>query len=908
MDLKQLITDEKNMGKNPAMNYKVENLEDIDSRIFTKRVKNESLNKTRNEAIKLYQEENAGDVIALHYVAGRIKLEMRPHEFNVDLNNILVQFYDARNWAVVKYLGLLIISKSENSLALRILGDVASEEKDDDLMWQYYERYIKTDNKDKDIIMEVAKHFKSLDDRKKANAYYQRALLRMDVPQDNSKIENAFKNLLDLKRLDYQFFINYVDSTVAKLDSDFAFSLYSLLISELKKEKAELDEAEKSERRKNLENTVKVYKLMLEIKSEDEIRKAVVETLKEEYRNSSRLAECLKKYNIVKSANVLSEINEFEKEIAYSKGAFCYQKATRRVGLITGIDNTHLTVKYSGSEPEQKITLEAAFLSLVPLTNQNIKAIKKGVPQAKIKAKINAPGGISWLAWTLLYSADNNEASIRDMKAEVVPSIMSDDEWKKISEELKTELRKNEYVTFIPGSTDLYRLESYPKTEEEKIFTSFEKAGNNFYLRAQIMLEAMSNKEIDKSSDSLMDMADYFSMKLEGDEKSDVLLCSALILEIVSRNDEVKVQVRRSFEDIYKSLSQEERIQAFSRVEGGAKLKKEYVDKVIEVDGYPETLIEMMSSYIPYISECLKKMSSKDYYEYIGSVFSAFRGKIAEFVYFISKVTDDDLKKADYDRAQLTKQELRALQSFKNLDIVGETKKQRDAIKKELLKDRHIEKLIESAGDYEDFAELKSLIMLNSELDTVEKNEYKAMLSERCPELFADESKKDGEKIVRTVRGFLCLEESYNQKQEELKKINTVDMPQILKEINTARELGDLRENAEYQYAKEHKRELERRLGELNHDLNTVRIMKSQDVIPFLIGFGTKVKLLDKNENKNVTYTFLGRWESNPEEGIIDINAPLGKALRDHKEKDEVSFTINDKSYDYVILSVSSVL
>ena len=160
---------------------------------------------------------------------------------------------------------------------------------------------------------------------------------------------------------------------------------------------------------------------------------------------------------------------------------------------------------------------------------------------------------------------------------------------------------------------------------------------------------------------------------------------------------------------------------------------------------------------------------------------------------------------------------------------------------------------------------------------------------------------------TKTVSGFLCTSQSYEKKKDELKDINQVQMPEILKEINFARELGDLRENSEYQYAKDHKRELERRISELNNDLSTVRIMTMADVIPGLIGFGTKVTLHDNLENKDIVYTFMGRWESEPEKGIIDFNAPLGQQLVNHKEGEDVKFSINGRDYDLTVKSIEPV-
>ena len=80
--------------------------------------------------------------------------------------------------------------------------------------------------------------------------------------------------------------------------------------------------------------------------------------------------------------------------------------------------------------------------------------------------------------------------------------------------------------------------------------------------------------------------------------------------------------------------------------------------------------------------------------------------------------------------------------------------------------------------------------------------------------------------------------------------------------------------------------------------------MTPSDVLPDLIGFGTRVTLRDRIENKEVVYTFMGRWESNPEEGIIDFNAPLGQKLVNHKTGDDVQFEINGRQYDYEVLKI----
>lgn len=909
MDLKSIVQEEKALGKNPCMQYRVSSFEEVDKSLFSKKKTDEALLETRQEAIQMFQNDEQGTNIMLHYIAGRIKLELRPHEFNMDLNNTLLSFYDARNWDVVRHLGELIVSKSSNPLAYRILGDVAHEDGDDAKMWRYYERYVSIDNRDKDIIIQVAKHYDETGEKKLAAKFFQRGILRLDVLDDQAKISSVFSAMIANGRTDFPFFFSFA-SRVQESDAMFALGLYKQILGALNKEKAELDkdkETKVSESRKNLDNIILVLRDILSIRpDEDGMRDALVSCLRQKYSGSSRLGECLKKYNFRKCADIISCLDEFEKEISYSKGTYVYQKATRRVGLIIAIDNDNVTVRYSGTEEPQVIWLESAFNALVPLSNQNIKAIKKGVPAARIKAKIEGEGGAAWLVRTLLYSADNNRCCLKDMKNEVVPQILSEDDWKRIVDQIKAELRRNEYVRTIPGPTEYYELTAYPSTPEEKMLYFF-KTAHNFYDKCACLLEGYKSKEIDRDSDSMLEMAEFFSSILEKNTApSDEILSSCIVLEIVTENGDINVQVVRSFEEEYRKLSIEERVEAFSHMQGVV-LKKTFVDRIVKVDRFAaDTLVELIPYYITYVPEKLKRLNKgRDYYDYLKKVFEFYRENLQEFVFFMVEVEPEDLKKIGMTVQDLTKTELMALSYASKLPDVAENRKLVKALKKELLELGKAYSLIAAAGDDEK-NELKAVILFNEGLDTEEKNGLRKALVNKWPDI-AEEKKTEGGKVVRTISGFLCLSSSYDRKQAELKQINTVDMPNILKEINTARELGDLRENSEYQYAKEHKRELERRVAELNRDLNTVRIVTREDVLGDMVGFGTRVLLHDNASDEDISYTFLGRWESNPGEGIIDFNAPLGQNLVNRKVGERVVFSINNRSYDYLIKKIEIV-
>lgn len=907
IDLKSLLNEERSLGKNPAASYKVSVFQDLDSRIAAIG-SDEEKEDLRGEALRLL-DSNQGSII-LDYISGRVKLFINPHEYNVRLNNLIVSFYESRNWEVVEYIGKLVLEESESKVALRTLGDVASEKGQDDLKWNYYERYVKADNQDEEIIILVADHFEETGDKKNAMNYYQRALLRLAKNENDSRIRLIFTKLVQNGRTEFPFYQSFIDGLYDR-NAELCDSLYRIMLGALQDERKSLGADKQLEKKRNLDNTIVIARQILSIVPDDQdVRAVLIDTLKEKYAGSDRLSHCLSRYRIQSAADPVKALADFEKDISYSKNAFVFQKSTRRVGLIVDVSGGKVKVRYSGSEPEQVISIENAFDTLQPLSKQNIKAIKKGVPAAKIKAKIFAEGGIEWLVRTLLFSAQDNRLSLKDMKSECVPSIMTDSDWKEISDRIKDVLKTNPYVRIIPGATDIYELTAYPYTQEEKQLYVFRNE-RGFYGKVDTLLQAFSDKSIEKTSDAFMEMVNYFELALDDKARTiDEIFSSVLILDYLSEN-KVSVSFSVPFENMYNDLTDLEKKEVFASIENSL-IKREFIDQVVKCDRQAaDMLIQLFPLYVSsYIPTKLQRISKgKYFYSLIAKSIDNFRDNIPTFLYFACEynLTDEILKASGVDKNKVFRSKLMALSFIAKATQNTETKKNIRTLRKDLIDNKGIAAFISKATK-SDIDECRSLILFNEGLETEEKNDFKAMILKRFPDYDFQDSKKAVKPTeVKVVAGFLCTESSYNRKKEELKDINTVQMPAILKEINYARELGDLRENSEYQYAKEHKRELERRIGELNNDLGSVRIMTKDDVIPDMIGFGTKVVLHDNIEKKDIDYTFLGRWESAPEERIIDLNAPLGQKLINHKVGDNVVFTINNRDFDLTVKSIEPI-
>ena len=152
-----------------------------------------------------------------------------------------------------------------------------------------------------------------------------------------------------------------------------------------------------------------------------------------------------------------------------------------------------------------------------------------------------------------------------------------------------------------------------------------------------------------------------------------------------------------------------------------------------------------------------------------------------------------------------------------------------------------------------------------------------------------------------TVRGHELL-------QIELKKLKSTDRPAVIKAIAEAREHGDLKENAEYHAAKEQQGFIEGRIKELEGKLSHVQVI---DVTEINAGgkviFGSTIKLLDDDTEKEITYRIVGQDEADIKTGLISYTSPIARALIGKVEGDAVEFNAPDGEKSYELISVSYV-
>ena len=152
----------------------------------------------------------------------------------------------------------------------------------------------------------------------------------------------------------------------------------------------------------------------------------------------------------------------------------------------------------------------------------------------------------------------------------------------------------------------------------------------------------------------------------------------------------------------------------------------------------------------------------------------------------------------------------------------------------------------------------------------------------------------------------VLTKESYDVKVKELEQLKTVSRDEIAERIKVARSFGDLSENSEYDEAMNEQAKLEAKIARLENDIRNANILDEDNLNAGVVHPGSKVKVENVETGKKSEYTILGPSESNPSQGIISDQSPIGKALIGNRKGDVVDVSLpTGKILQLKILSIA---
>jgi transcription elongation GreA/GreB family factor len=222
---------------------------------------------------------------------------------------------------------------------------------------------------------------------------------------------------------------------------------------------------------------------------------------------------------------------------------------------------------------------------------------------------------------------------------------------------------------------------------------------------------------------------------------------------------------------------------------------------------------------------------------------------------------------------------------------------------KDLLRD------ILTKGTAENAKDLAQALILNPGFEDLSKRSLLARFIKLHPEIQeiidGGGGVSSSSESVATDDSLIVSQTSYDKKMADLDELNKTKIPANSQAIEAARELGDLRENAEYQMAKDEQKILLARQADLQTDLMRAKPTDFTDAPADAVGIGSVVNLSNPDLGERQKYVILGAWDSDPDNNILSYLTPLGQKLLGKKVDDVVETEVEGTVTNWKIEDLS---
>ncbi|WP_020613623.1 transcription elongation factor GreA [Sediminispirochaeta bajacaliforniensis] len=866
-------------------NYSIGNFEELDALIDA--LEDEDAQDEAKELCDEHLTHTKNSIIAL-YIAGIVALSRQQID-DSNLVKLISIFSDNHKWTVVEYLCNRILDFGENKFALRTLSECYDHENETEKKYAVWERLIKVDYEEADIVRHLAEKKEEEGEIDAAVDFYKKAIHRYINKRLFTQVKDIWQKLIEYIPQEGDFFF-HIERKVAKtISEERAGQLLEALYAEYRAAE-------------DWDKSITILKRILGYDSKNLwARKEIVECFKQQYKDHSHLDEYIRLSNLNQNwRNVHDAINDFEKHISFDAGNFVCHR-TWGVGRIREIKGDSVMIDFARKRGHE-MSLKMAVSALGSLSKDHIWVLKVVWPKDKLHDKIKKD--IPWALKTVIKSFDN-AANMKQIKAELVDSVLSQGEWSTWSTQARQVLKTDPSFGNLPDKVDYFVVRDTPISFEEKTFNRF-RAEKHFFGRLKIMREFL--KDSDPESDYFGEMFGYFAGFLKAyNQVNEQVVASYLIISRLIREYPF---LNPGFSIKFKELIQEiGDIEGMFQAIDDSDLKKDFLDRLKKsVSNWPDYFVRLFPHYLTrYIPD---ELESRGHDEKLKELFSnlvdQYRDKREAFIW-VARNIDEKSWNEDYDisyeKVLIGMVHLLDItfREISNKREVAENRKLNRQIQTFLLKEKKLEEYI-AKSDEDSINRLFTLINDVKELDPSVKIELKHTILERFPSF-----KFYGEKVTEVVsRGLIVTRKTFEAKKQQLQHINDVEMKETSKEIGAAIELGDLKENAEYKAGKEKQELLNIQMQKLKDEIDRAVIFDPADRDTSKISFATKVTLENLDTKKKETYSFFGPWESNPNENIISYLSPFGGKLWNHKEGEDLEFEINERVYHYSVLKIEA--
>lgn len=836
--------------------------------------------------------KNKNSIIAM-YISGVVSIMRKSLDYG-HLTSLIEMFNENGKPNVVEFLSQKILDRYEDKYVLRVLAATFDKAGKEEEKYDLYKRLVAVDFEETDLLLTIARRYIEKNKKKEAIVYYKKAFQRYLNVQNFQAVQEVWSLMLTLIPEDFTYLLGLATKIINRFNGEGAIKALTQLY-QLSIEKDQLDQA------------ITTLKLMLNTEPNNTwAREQLVSMYKNKYAKHSRLNSCIDLSNLDKSfRDVLLAIDEFEKNIAFDKGSFVYHK-TWSIGRIRDITHESVVIDFP-SRRNHSMSLSMAFSSLQVLEKHHIWVLKSVFSKEKLHDKF-----ISDVAWGLrtLIISNKNAASLKEMKGEITPSILTAKEWTSWLNKAKKVLMTDPLIGLVPNENDIYMVRDTPISYEEKALVIF-KNEKRFYAKVKIIREFLESGDVE--SDFFVEMVKYFRDQCVAYQGvTDQVVSSFLLVQYLSdKYPFITPPENNSFKQLYNMLDSVPR--TFQAIED-TEIKKIFINQVVKTEDperVPLVLVSLYPYYLTsYIMDTLREQGKKRVIEDMFKKACTNYRENADLFTYLSRTFDRKYweKKIRVPFETLITSQLQLLDyAFNAVEAKKATTENKKIVKTLmtiLFEERTLFDFIATTNEGQS-QRINFIVQRMSGLDQSKKIEVKHAILEKFPDFtFLGEELSSTEMVSS---GLLVTKKRFIEKQNELDHLMNVEIPENSREIGAALDLGDLRENSEFKAAKEKQGILNTTMMRLTDEISRAAIVNPDTVDPAKISFGTEATFTNHITHEVNVYQIFGPWESNPNENIISYLAPFGAKLLNRKVGERFSFEINETSYDFTVESIKKL-
>jgi len=877
------ILNEEKWTRAAITNYSINNFKELDTLI--EEAKKSHYMDELKELSDEHLSHNKTSITAL-YISSIIALSKQLLDDSA-LVTLVTIFTDNHRMQIVEYLCVRALEFGESKFALRTLASCYKESGNQDI-YDIWERLVRIDYEEADIPKQLAERYQQAGDIEKAVEYYKKALYRYINRRAVNAVKEVWTRLVELVPQEIDFFYHVQRKITVHLGTERSTLLMQDLYAYYKKEK-------------DWNTAIDILKLLLSYDDKDSwARKEIIECFKEKYASHSQLDEYIKVSNLVQGwRNVFEAIDDFEKHISFDEGNFVFHR-TWGIGRIAKVNNDELMIDFA-KKRGHTMSLKMGITALQTLDKDHIWVLKSIMKRDELSAKIKA--NPEWALKTVIRSFDNN-CDFKRIKHELVPSLLTANEWTGWSTKARKLVKENPEFGINPSNIDFYTVHTRPISLDEKLSNEF-KAQKNFFERVEIIFNIMENGDTD--SDGFQDMFNYFESFLKAFTQVNEQVISAYLVvsKLTAAMPHLTTAKQHNFAELFTQI--ENTAAVYLGIEN-KELRIAYLRNIKNLipdwsDQYVRLFPVVLSTEVlqPLLEEYPEKVKElvltcyKEYKEYREAVIWFFKNAQEEQWF---KDLNIDYEHQIIVLIHILDITYREIASRRNTTENRKINKQVQTIL--FGKDSLLENFILDHSE-DVVTRLYTLVSDIKDLDTPIKMQLRNRILEKYKNFkFFDEVEK-----TVTGRGLIVTAKMMEEKKKELQRLIEVEIPRNSKEVGFALSLGDLRENSEYKAAKEEQNRLNNAVSRLQEELERAQVFDPLTITTTRVGFGTVVVVERPDTHEKETYTILGPWESDPENGIISYMSPLGTNLLNHKAGETLSFIVSEEEKTYKILDIS---